>query len=116
MPHEVIREASIVVVRFHGEADFDEVCQAIEESDTFDTALEMWDMRNPGLDLTTDEIRSLAEHAKLKTHRPQKTALVVGDDLSYGLSRMYSAHRQQEGNETRVFADPDAARNWLLAP
>ena len=105
------------MIRFDVEAEFKHLLQAMAEIDTIpDSELELWDLDDPGITLSVSEIRSLAEFAQQKKHRPRKTAVLVNDDLSFGLIRMYMVYREQPNTETRVFRNRGEALDWLLMP
>jgi hypothetical protein len=47
---------------------------------------------------------------------PSRFAIVIGDSLSFGLSRMYEAFREMHAKSPRrimIFEDLDAAMAWL---
>jgi hypothetical protein len=116
MPHTISRNDAIVIVRFQPEVGYEELREAILESDSFpDSRFEIWDLSQLDLDLEGDQIRSLAELAKTKKHRPARSAILVHGDLAYGLFRMFSMNREQPEIETRVFTDENEARAWLLS-
>jgi hypothetical protein len=116
MPHTINQKDTIVTVRFQPGTDYEELREAILESDSFpDSRLEIWDLSQLDLDLAGDRIRSLAELAKAKNHRPAKSAILVHGDLAYGLFRMFAMNREQPEIETQVFTDENEARAWLLS-
>ena len=103
------------MVTFDQTADFATVRQAIADSEAFDSTLELWDLSEPGLQMTTQEVKALAGLARAKSRRPAKTAVVVHDDLSFGLTRVYSAHSDEQVGNIRVFRSLTAAQAWLDA-
>ncbi len=113
--YSISKDGLINVIRFDVEAEFKHLLQAMAEIDTIpDSELELWDLDDPGIKLSASEIRSLAEFAQHKKHRPRKTAVLVNDDLSFGLIRMYMVYREQPKTDTRVFRNKGEAHDWLL--
>ena len=75
------------------------------------------DLRNGELGhLTGDDLYNLA-YSLLQQNEERgpthKLALVVADDLNYGLARMYSAYTENSPVEVRVFRDTAEAISWL---
>ncbi len=115
-PFTIFKEGELTVTRFRSQVRFEDVLTAIVESESFHDALfEIWDLSYTGITFTSDQMASFAERARRKRRRPLKTAIVAHDDLSFGLSRVYSVHREQPGNETQVFRDEALAREWLVS-
>ena len=85
-----------------------------EVATTDDCRRRLWDLTK-GFDLSAEEIGKLA--ARGREHWPIacRVAYLAGDDLAYGLLRMFEVFREQENYETRVFRDEDEARAWLKA-
>ncbi len=70
------------------------------------------------VDVTSDDIHALAAYSRSHDSPavPVGTALVAGDQLVYGLSRMFASVRALEPGdlrEIRVFTELDAAYLWL---
>ena len=66
--------------------------------------------------MPTEDVKQVARLARRMVHRPSKTAILVSNDLSYGLSRVYAAYREEPDTRTRVFTSEAAARAWLHEP
>ena len=111
----ITSEDEVTVVRFLSDPTVEELRQIIQESENFDSELELWDFRACTFEFTSEQIQGLAALAKSKQRYPLRTAMVADQDLSYGMSRVYSAYRRQAGSETNVFRDEDGARSWLFA-
>jgi hypothetical protein len=112
--YEISRDGLVTIFRFESPITLASVQAAIEESDTLtDSRFELWDLSHPTIEFSADELKELASLARSKSLRPAKTAIVASDDLSYGLSRVYAAYRDQTDNVTRVFRDTSLAHEWL---
>ena len=62
----------------------------------------------------TDEVREFAQR-NIFSNRSRR-AMVVKDDLQYGLARMFEIHRELHGEPgIRVFRVLDEALDWILA-
>lgn len=74
----------------------------------------LFDVRRSTEDRDADELRGIAglvaENADMLSGR---CALLAGDDLHYGLSRMFEAYCQARGLAARVFREVPEAESWL---
>jgi hypothetical protein len=66
------------------------------------------------IELTADDVRSLAQASVFSSQA--RRALVVKDDLQFGLSRMFGTHRESAGEMgIRVFRNLHEAVDWVLS-
>ena len=73
---------------------------------------QLYDLRDADLSRISPQcIALLAQTTLFKTGT--RRALVVGDDLAFGLARMFAALREGSGEHIRVFRDMGAALTWL---
>ena len=82
------------------------------------TAFVLWDISEADLsDLATTDLEDDALHTKnlANARNGGRTAIVTGNDLEYGMSRMLEAFYEVEDMpfETQIFRDLDEARRWL---
>jgi hypothetical protein len=61
----------------------------------------------------TRQLATAAAQSDFLLHHP--VAIVVQQDLNYGIARMYSAMSALQGATAEVFRDMEEARTWLLA-
>jgi hypothetical protein len=62
-----------------------------------------------------EDVRDLAKRNVFSS--TSRRAIVVQDDLQYGLARMFEIHRDIAGETgIRVFRDLDEALNWIFTP
>ena len=76
----------------------------------------VWDLRAGQTLLDTEEVRRLADH--VDTGRPEgrgRTAIVAGDDLTFGVGRMYEQIAASGPVDVHVFRDVEAATRWLAS-
>ena len=61
-----------------------------------------------------DQVARMTEF--VRTHRAEgrgRTAVLVSDEVTYGLGRMYQLQAQGSGSEVQVFRDRSEALAWL---
>jgi len=75
--------------------------------------LRLWHLQK-GWNLTSDEIREFAEHTKTRANSDIRIAVVTNEDLSFGLTRMFHAYRDDENLQQRNFATEEEGIDWLL--
>ncbi len=78
----------------------------------------LWDLSqtNGIADLTSEQVRALVllVSARWATKMPVRSALVVSQELEYGLARMYEIQlSSMTTNEVEVFRDEQTAVEWL---
>jgi hypothetical protein len=66
------------------------------------------------VDLTPEDVRFAARKNIFSPH--SRRAMLVKDDLQYGLARMFEIHRELAGEKgIRVFRNIDEALDWVFA-
>ena len=75
----------------------------------------LWDMRHVTEFPSTSEIRIYANVARSEPTLSGRIAIVVDQDVHFGLVRMFEMLSEQPGVERRVFRDYDQAQTWLLS-
>lgn len=76
----------------------------------------VWDLRAGRALLDGEEVRLLAEH--VREERPEgrgRTAIVAGDDLTFGMGRMYEQIAADGPVDVNVFRDLEPATRWLAS-
>jgi hypothetical protein len=77
------------------------------------------DMREARVQIPKQDNRELAQTnaeagRAVEPNAPRgKTAIVVGDELSFGIASQYAAYAELQGVPTEVFRDRKAAEVWL---
>lgn len=103
----------IVIVEFESAPtleDFKDAVVLIAENHPNQPRL--WDLRG-GTSVATDDLKELALFSdKVLTDHP-KMAIVAGDALSFGMSRMYEMMSDDDPERVRVFDDRSRAEDWL---
>ena len=110
-------EPGRLLCRAEGELSFEEILDALRgqwSASTEKGLAVLWDLRRAKVDMSAVRVRSLAAFVieGEREKRPARVALVAGDDLLFGLLRMYESNRSQAGTSVRVFRDYDEADAW----
>lgn len=73
------------------------------------------DLRQASIDLPTGQLRDIAEIERVLAERGcyRKTAVVVADDLSYGMMRMITSMADLAEATYQIFHDFETALDWL---
>lgn len=74
--------------------------------------LRLWDFAF-GVDYSQEDVVEIATKGKAMWPAPSKGAIVVPDDLSFGVMRMHDVYREKEQLETRTFRKRQEAMAWL---
>ena len=115
--HAVLDETpeGITVVRLTHGCSFEDVARLMDElvgRNAYRYCL--YDLRGIVLSFTPADLRQIALYARSVFTEPNRVAWVTDSDLSYGLLRILSAYRGQEGlSVSRVFRLYENARLWL---
>lgn len=114
-------ETEILTIRFRGPLSAELVRRALESYSSdrggFAVARRLWDLRFVDeVRLTAAEIQAVARRSQERDRdTPGRLALLVSDDLSYGLARIHQAFRESDVTAQQIFRDEARARAWLLA-
>ena len=63
--------------------------------------------------MTTTELNQIAEQGKSKILIPSRLAIVAPEDLSFGLSRVFNVHREDQFINQQVFRTEQEALVWF---
>ena len=107
----------VLWVRFTSPPKLSEVFEAIEHIANMEPvpSQRLWEFER-GVNLSSSELRQIAEVGKEKLLGPQRVALLGSEALAFGLMRMYEVFRQEELLNMEVFKDRESALEWLNAP
>ena len=76
----------------------------------------LWDM-SCGYNVSIEDLQQIAQAGrKIDMPEHSKVAIVAPDDLSFGLTRVYSVHRKDPRSKHQVFRNREDALNWLNQP
>jgi len=92
----------------------DDIFNAVDDvAAGFPSNLRLWDLSQSRLNLTGDQLHVIADYAKSKLIEPSKLVVVAPNDLTFGLSRLFSVYRSTSQSETRVYRTEKEALEWL---
>jgi hypothetical protein len=103
----------VTIIRYSKNPGVKEVCDALDDvAENYLSALRLWDI-SAGFNPPQTELETMAEYAKYKFPIPSRSAIVASDDLSFGLSRVFNFHREEENVAQQVFRSEEEAMLWL---
>jgi hypothetical protein len=97
-----------------GKASLDDIIKVSTEIALFaDTSKELWVINELELDFSSAEIQSLAEMLKSNPYKPAKVAIVIDNDLLFGLGRIFSSYREDDDTTVQIYRREAEALDWL---
>ncbi len=114
-------EIGVVNVVVTGDIALEEALKAVE-SIYNDTRLRLpsrflWDLSEGHFDWTPSEIRAFSDFVRRnRPEGPGRAAVLVSDERSFGLGRMYGLMTDDTPVEAALFRDRDSATQWLHEP
>jgi hypothetical protein len=104
----------VAVISFLEQPSLDDVRRAIGEvAEIGGHDLKLWDLSRSGVELTSAQLKEIADYSKIKFSAPSSVAIVAPKDLAFGLSRMYEIYREQPQIALKVFRTREDALAWL---
>ena len=104
----------ISIIRSFKELTFQDIIEIIDDmSENYSYERRLWDISEYGMCLTSDELEKIAVYGKLNFIKPSKMAIVVSNNLDFGLARMFEAYRAEKKVKTMVFHKKQEACSWL---
>jgi hypothetical protein len=78
---------------------------------------ELFDARGASTNVTPAQVRQLVSraHTTLQERPLGPTAIVVTDDMAFGMARMYAILANRLGIVVEVFRDVESAEEWLAS-
>ncbi|MFC1523948.1 hypothetical protein ACFL6N_04075 [Thermodesulfobacteriota bacterium] len=105
----------ITEISFIKKAELIDLCNAMDDvADNYFSELRLWDM-SCGVNLSTSDIKKVAEYGKLKFLTPGRSAIVAPTDLTYGTARMGDVYREDNVIVQKVFRTKQKALDWLYS-
>ena len=109
----------LLYVRVTGQptrADYEHAVLRAQEITGLKPGPRIWDVRETTLALSAEDLRQLASRSSRADSGDSRVALLANDDLTFGLSRMYSVFRENENVRVRVFRTLEGAKAWFAEP
>lgn len=121
MPLRHRLQDGVIWITTEGDVEYDEgiasLGRALEAAKQADPVARwdiVFDVRRSSENRSADELRRIAQLvAENGSVLSGRTVVIAGDDLHYGLSRMFQAYCELHGLRAAVRRDPDAALAWL---
>jgi hypothetical protein len=115
-PYTIDTTDGIITVRFSRQPGTDEIRKAIDDiAGRKPNDRRLWDFTDSGLDLSTDQLKQLADYGKARLYESYRIALVVSGNLAFGLSKIFEVYREGELVTQRVFRSVEEGRTRLKA-
>ena len=97
-------------------ADILAAIDALSVEGVYASRCRLWDFRGCTVDLSSEELREIAEIGAARDQEPGRVAILADSDLIYGLGRMYEVVRSSPSSEYRAFRSESEALSWLTEP
>jgi hypothetical protein len=111
--YSIDTEDGVTAIRFFNKANADDVnCAFNEMINSNPSRLRLWHLEK-GWNLSPSQIQEFANYTKSKSNEEIRIAVVTTEDLSYGLTRMFQAYRQEEHFDQQNFRSESEAICWL---
>ncbi len=118
MTYELTEVQDILVVSIKGNPGVDDIkhiLDRIRNESGYSHSARLWDFQESSFSFSQNEVLDIAAYASTGDIRPAKVAMLVKEDLSFGVSRIYEVFRNTDLTETNVFRDKTEALAWLRA-
>jgi hypothetical protein len=116
MTYEITEIQDILVVSIKGKPSVDDIKHILDQirnESGYSHSARLWDFQESSFNFSQNEILDIASYASAVDSRPSKVALLVKEDLSFGVSRIYEVFRHTDLTKTSVFRDKTEALAWL---
>jgi len=116
--YEISERSQLLVVTLFGQPTADDIKRILSETRTdsgYVHTTRLWDFRRAEFNLSTQDLQQVAAYAAMADTTPGKVAILVDQDLSYGVSRVYGSFRSTEVTQVSVFRSEPEAIAWLKA-
>ena len=116
MTFEITEMQDILVVSIKGDPSVDDIKQILDQTRNtsgYSHSARLWDFRESSFSFSQNEVLDIASYASAADSRPGKVAMLVKEDLSFAVSRIYEVFRNTDLTETNVFRDKTEAVAWL---
>jgi len=115
MQHEV--DGPMLIIHQHAVTDPEDIRRAMAAA-LADPALRpgshlLWDASEAPARASADKMRSLLHFQGASAKLSNRCAMVVANDLQFGVARMFSVYAEEAGVTVQVFRDIAAAKAWL---
>jgi hypothetical protein len=119
MIFKITEMQDILVISITGDPCVDDIKQILDQiqnASGYTHSARLWDFQASSFTFSQNEVLDIASYASTSDRRPAKVAMLVKEDLSYGVSRMYEVFRNTDLTQINVFKDKTEAVRWLREP
>jgi hypothetical protein len=119
MTFEITETQDILVISIKGEPCVDDIKQILDQirnASGYTHSARLWDFQASSFTFSQNEVLDIASYASTADKRPAKVAMLVKEDLSFGVSRIYEVFRNTDLTQINVFKDKTEALTWLREP
>lgn len=119
MTFEITEMQDILVVSIKGNPGVDDIKHILDQirnDSGYIHSARLWDFQESSFNFSQNEVLDIASYASTADRQPSKVAMLVKEDLSFAVSRIYEAFRNTDLTETNVFRDKTEAVAWLREP
>ena len=116
MSFDISEQDDILLVTIKGNPSVDDIKHILDntrDSSGYSHNARLWDFREAAFNFSQHEIIDIAAYASLADEQPSRVAMLVSEDLSFGVSRIYEAFRYNDLTRINVFRDKAQAIAWL---
>lgn len=114
---DIFEKDGVLHIAVQGDPTVSDIKQTLDQTrdaSGYNNLARLWDFRKSSFEFTAEELEEIASHASTADLDPARVAMLVSQDLSYGVSRIYEAYRKSALTDVKVFRDEAAALEWLL--
>ena len=116
MSYKLSEQDDILLVSIRGNPSVDDIKHILDETrdaSGYSHNARLWDFREATFNFSQHEIIDIADYASDADNSPARVALLVSEDLAFGVSRIYEAFRHNNLTRIHVFRDKALAITWL---
>jgi len=113
---DIFEKEGVLFISIKGDPTVSEIKRVLEQmrdESGYRNLSRLWDFRKAAFHFSVKELEEIASHASSADLDPARVAMLVSQDLSYGVSRMYEAYRKSPLTDVKVFRDEAEAIEWL---
>jgi len=115
---DIFENKGVLFICIEGDPMVSDIKQALDQirnESGYNHLSRLWDFRKASFDFSAEELEEIASYASTADLDPSRVAMLVGQDLSFGVSRMYEAYRKSPMTDVNVFREEAEAVEWLLS-
>ena len=114
---DMYEKEGILYIDIEGDPTVSDIIKALDrmrDKSGYSSLCRLWDFRKASFAFSAEELEEIASHASSADQAPSRVAMLVNQDLSFGVSRLYEAYRKNTLTDVKVFRDKTAAIQWLV--